>query len=76
MLRAVRRLERLSKGADLLRRKREALVTELFRLARPAADANANRRRGASRVSAPRRALAEHGLAGVRAIGWPREIFW
>ena len=72
MLRAVRRLERLSKGADLLRRKREALVTELFRLARPAADAR-------TQISAAARraypllvgALAEHGLSGVRAIGWP-----
>lgn len=72
LLRAVRRLERLSKGAALLRRKREALVTELFRLARPAADARAQIAAAARRaypllVSA----LAEHGLAGVRAIGWP-----
>ena len=72
MLRAVRRLERLSKGAELLRRKREALVTELFRLARPAADARAQisvvaRRAYPLLVGA----LADHGLAGVRAIGWP-----
>jgi V/A-type H+-transporting ATPase subunit D len=72
MLRAVRRLERLSKGADLLRRKREALVTELFRLARPAADAR-TQIAAAARRAYPLLvgALAEHGLAGVRAIGWP-----
>jgi len=34
-----RRLERVAKGTALLRRKREALVAELFRLARPAATA-------------------------------------
>jgi len=76
LVRAVRRLERLSRGAAVLRRKREALVTELFRLARPAADAR-EQIAAAARLAYPRLAgaLAEHGLAGVRAIGWPgREL--
>ena len=38
LLRATRRLERLARGTSLLRRKREALVAELFSLARAALD--------------------------------------
>lgn len=38
LLRSRRRLERVREGADLLRRKREALVRELLRHARPAVD--------------------------------------
>jgi V/A-type H+-transporting ATPase subunit D len=72
LLRARRRLERLTKGAELLRRKREALVTELFRLARPAADARAQIADVARRAyPLVLEALTRHGLAGVRAIGWP-----
>jgi V/A-type H+-transporting ATPase subunit D len=41
LLRARRRIERVLKGRDLLRKKREALAAELFRLARPAVDARA-----------------------------------
>ena len=41
LLRAARRLGQVTRGVGLLRRKREALVTELFKLARPAADARA-----------------------------------
>jgi V/A-type H+-transporting ATPase subunit D len=72
LLRARRRLERLTKGAQLLRRKREALVTELFRLARPAADARAQIA-GAAQRAYPLLvdALSWHGLSGLRAIGWP-----
>lgn len=72
LVRAVRRLERLTKGATLLRRKREALVSELFRLARPAADARAQIAAAAEHAYPLLvRALAHHGLAGLRAIGWP-----
>jgi len=72
LLRAARRLERLGKGAELLRRKREALVGELFRLARPAADARtqiaaAGRRAYPALIDA----LAGHGATGLRALGWP-----
>jgi H(+)-transporting ATP synthase subunit D len=76
LVRAVRRLERLSRGAAVLRRKREALVTELFRLARPAADAREQIAAAALRAYPQLgSALAVQGLAGIRAIGWPgREL--
>lgn len=72
LIRAARHLERVGKGVELLRRKREALVTELFRLARPAADARAQIE-ASTRAAYPAllRALAAHGLAGVRALAWP-----
>ena len=41
LLAGQRRLGRVTKGAELLRRKREALVAEIVRVARPAADARA-----------------------------------
>jgi V/A-type H+-transporting ATPase subunit D len=76
LLRAARRLERVGRGTGLLRRKREALVTELFRLARPAADARAAVAERAARAwPVLLDALAEHGLSGLRAMGWPtREL--
>ncbi len=72
LLRTNRRLARLGKGAELLRRKREALVSELFRLARPAADAR-TRITAAAAAAYPLLvpALAEHGSSGLRALGWP-----
>ncbi len=76
LLSARRRLERVEKGRDLLRRKREALVKELFRLARPAIDARSliDEEARAS-YAALLGALADSGRAGVRATGWPdREI--
>ena len=72
LIRAERRLERVRKGASLLRRKREALVTELFRLARPAADARRQIEEGSRRGYAELLgALAVHGRAGLRALAWP-----
>jgi V/A-type H+/Na+-transporting ATPase subunit D len=72
LLRSRRRLERLARGADLLRRKREALVSELFRLARPAADARARITTAAANAyPLLASALADHGLTGLRTIGWP-----
>ncbi|HSB55463.1 MAG TPA: V-type ATP synthase subunit D [Gemmatimonadales bacterium] len=72
LIRAERRLERVEKGAALLRRKREALVTELFRLARPAAGARKliedGARRGYTRLLG---ALATRGRAGLRPLAWP-----
>src|SRR5574338_1250171 len=72
LTRAERRLERVEKGAALLRRKREALVTELFRLARPAAGARQlieeGARRGYVRLLG---GLATLGRAGIRPLGWP-----
>ena len=72
LLRARRQLARVDKGAALLRRKREALVRELFPLARPAAEA---RREIAEAAIAAYRAelaaLAIHGEDGVVATAWP-----
>jgi V/A-type H+-transporting ATPase subunit D len=72
LLRAVRRLTRIEKGVELLRRKREALVTEFFQAARPAADARAVIADQARRAyPALLRALAVHGYSGLRPMGWP-----
>jgi V/A-type H+-transporting ATPase subunit D len=72
LLRTRRRLERVERGIDMLRHKREALVAELFRAARPAVEA---RRRVAEAAAEAHRALfgalAAHGADGVRALGWP-----
>ncbi len=72
LIRAARRLEQVGKGVELLRRKREALVTELFRLARPAADARTQIAEATRRAyPALLGALAVHGRAGLRALAWP-----
>lgn len=72
LLRARRRLERMGRGAALLRRKREALVAELFKLARPAVDARARLAAQGTRAGAALlEALGVQGAAGVRALGWP-----
>ena len=72
LLRAARRLERVTRGVGLLRKKREALVSELFRLARPAADARAEITNAARRAyPALLGALALHGRTGLRALAWP-----
>ena len=72
LLRAVRRLIRIEKGVELLRRKREALVTAFFQAARPAADARAVIADSARRAyPALLRALALHGYSGLRVMGWP-----
>ncbi len=72
LLRVARQLDRVTRGVGLLRRKREALVSELFRLARPAADArvqitDATRRAYPALLGA----LAVHGRPGLRALAWP-----
>lgn len=76
LLKARRRLDRVRHGAEVLGRKRRALVSEIFRVARIASDA---RGRVADRAEAAYpvllRALAEHGGDGLTALGWPeREI--
>lgn len=72
LLRARRRLERSEKGAALLRRKREQLVTELFKLARPAEDARAGID-AAAREAYPALvdALAAEGIGGLQALARP-----
>lgn len=72
LLRAARRLAQVTRGTGLLRRKREALVAELFRLARPAADARAAIAGATARAYPPLLAgLALHGRTGLRCIAWP-----
>jgi V/A-type H+-transporting ATPase subunit D len=72
LLLARRRLAQVERGASLVRRKRDALVRELFRLAHPAADVRVRiNMEFADAYEALLRALAHHGRAGVRAIGWP-----
>ena len=76
LVRASAQLDRVRKGRELLNRKREALITELFRSARPALDARQEveeRAREAHRALLD--ALAAHGAAGLRPYAWPdREI--
>ena len=72
LLRTTRRLGRVRKGAELLSRKRRALVTELFGLARPALeDRTRLARRAATAYPSLLRALAARGGADARALGWP-----
>ncbi|MGO9830079.1 MAG: V-type ATP synthase subunit D [Myxococcaceae bacterium] len=72
LLRAQQRLQRLKRGTALLRRKREALVGELFRIARSAADSRMEIA-GQARKAWPAllRALSAEGGVGLRALGWP-----
>ena len=75
LLRGRRLLVRLDKGVGLLRRKREALVRELFPLARPAAEA---RRSIAARALDAYAALIDagaiHGTGEIDATGWPTRV--
>ena len=72
LLRSRRRLERVREGADLLRRKREALVRELLRHARPAVDERERITRAASAAyPALVDALAVEGADGVLAGAEP-----
>lgn len=72
LLRARKELARVQKGASLVRRKREALVAELFRIARPAMDVR-------SRINAAAREAAEalvealgiHGAGELERMSWP-----
>ena len=76
LLRLRRQRAQVAKGTELLRREREALVAELFRLARPAAHARAAiDQRLAEAWPSLLAALAVHGDAGLRALAWPaREL--
>ena len=72
LVRARRRLAQVDRGRELLSKKREALVAELFALATPATstrDRIEERARTAYRMLLD--ALAIHGAEGLRAIGWP-----
>jgi V/A-type H+-transporting ATPase subunit D len=72
LLRSRRRLARVREGADLLRRKREALVRELLGRARPAVDAReAIARAAGAAYPALVEALADEGRPGVLAAAEP-----
>lgn len=76
LLRARTRLGRVQKGRELLNRKREALITELFRSARPALDARKEvEERANEAYSALLQALAARGVATLETYAWPeREV--
>lgn len=72
LLRSRRRLDRVREGADLLRRKREALVRELLGHARPAVDERERiGRAAASAYPALVDALGERGSSHVLAAAEP-----
>ena len=72
LLAARRELARVEKGIALTRRKREALVAELFKLARPAVDVRARIADAVTRATAALvDALAEHGAATLAVMAWP-----
>jgi V/A-type H+/Na+-transporting ATPase subunit D len=76
LLRLKRQLAQVDRGTSLLRRKREALVSELFRIARPAVDARAaiSTRLGEA-YEVLLSALSDRGAAELRTVAWPgREI--
>jgi V/A-type H+-transporting ATPase subunit D len=72
LLRSRKQLAQVEKGAELVRRKREALVGELFKLARPAMGARAGiAKQAANAYPALLETLAAHGSLGTRAFAWP-----
>lgn len=75
LLTTIRTLARVDRGVELLRHKREALVTELVRLARPAVESQAHiAARAASAHLLLLSALAREGECGVRVAGWPSRV--
>jgi H(+)-transporting ATP synthase subunit D len=76
LLRAQQRTRRVSHGAALLRRKRETLVAELFRLARPAADSRAQiEARMQEALPALLEALAATGAAELDVQSQARDLY-
>jgi V/A-type H+-transporting ATPase subunit D len=72
LLRLRAQLVRVRKGSEIIRRQRQALVTELFRVARPAADSRVElAHRATEAASALLDALANNGYDGVRALAGP-----
>lgn len=73
LVRASARLGRVQKGRELLNRKREALISELFRSARPALDARKQVEDRASKAYlALVHALAARGQAALQTYAWPK----
>jgi V/A-type H+-transporting ATPase subunit D len=74
LLQLRRELAQVDRAAGLLRRKREALVGELFRSARPALDLRERiARQAALAYDALLEALALHGSSGLTALGLPEQ---
>ena len=72
LLRARGQLDRVRHGADAVSRKRQALVSYLFRLARPAIDTRTEiARRTTEAAAALLEALAADGVDALRALGLP-----
>jgi len=76
LLKLERRLGHVRRASGLLRRKREVLVAELMRHARPTIDARGAIDTAAAAAYEPLvAAMAEHGRAGLSVIGLPgREV--
>lgn len=73
LVRASAQLGRMRKGRELLDRKRQALIAELFRSARPALDVRQRvDHRAAEAHRALLEALATQGEASLRVYAWPR----
>ncbi len=71
-----RRRSKVERGIDLLEHKREALIAELFREARPTIEHRERAEKKAAEAwESLLAALPLHGRAELRALGWPtREI--
>jgi len=73
LVRANAQLERVQKGRELLNRKREALIVELFNSAKPALDARRHVEEAAAEAyRSLLEALSVHGETSLRAYGWPK----
>jgi V/A-type H+/Na+-transporting ATPase subunit D len=73
LLRARGQLERVRRGADAVSRKRQALVSHLFRIARPAIATRAEIERLTSEAAmALLDALSAEGVDALLALGFPR----
>ncbi len=72
LLQARLQLARVKRGAQVVRRKRQALVALLFQVAKPAVSARAEIERHVADAWPPLlAALAVHGRDGLRALSWP-----
>lgn len=72
LLRLRAQLLRVRKGAEIIKRQRQALVTHLFRVARPAMDSRVEIARHATdAATALLDALANNGYDGLRALAGP-----
>lgn len=72
LVRASAQLGRVQKGRELLNRKREALITELFKSARPALSARQDvEERARAAYEALLHALAARGRTSLETSSWP-----